>query len=113
MIQYSTVFGVLMITLVVACVSPADVDFEEVEQQLVVYSHFGSDEPMKLYLTHTRDPLKPNEPFEPVENAKIFIYEDEVLVDEFKKVSDMLSKLMQKATKWLRRRRLYRIVGQI
>ncbi len=84
--------GILTMLMVTACVSTADVDFAEAEQELVIYSHFGPVSPnledsgfspdakdvLKIFLTHTRDPLKPNTPFEPVENARIAVYRDGV-----------------------------------
>jgi len=83
MTRFSTLLGTLVILFVGACITPAEVDFAEAEQELVVYSHFGVDEPMKIYLTHTRDPLKPNEPFKPVESATIKVYEDERFLGQF------------------------------
>lgn len=75
--------GILTMLLISACVSTADVDFAEAEQELVIYSHFGpnpfldnEENILKIFLTHTRDPLKPNTPFEPVENAAITVYRD-------------------------------------
>ena len=83
MTRFSILLGTLVILFVGACITPAEVDFAEAEQELVVYSHFGVDEPMKIYLTHTRDPLKPNEPFKPVEDATIKVYRDGELVSHF------------------------------
>jgi len=83
MTRFSTLLGTLVILFGGACITPAEVDFAEAEQELVVYSHFGVDESMKIYLTHTRDPLQPNQPFEPVENATIKVYRDGELVSHF------------------------------
>lgn len=80
MTRFSTLLGTLVILFGGACITPAEVDFAEAEQELVVYSHFGVDESMKIYLTHTRDPLQPNQPFEPVEDATIKVYRDGELV---------------------------------
>ena len=80
MTRFSTLLGTLVILFGGACITPAEVDFAEAEQELVVYSHFGVGESMKIYLTHTRDPLQPNQPFEPVEDATIKVYRDGELV---------------------------------
>ena len=82
MTRFSILLGTLVIMFVGACITPAEVDFAEAEQELVVYSHFGVDEPMKIYLTHTRDPLT-NVPFNPVEHATIKVYKDGMPVGEF------------------------------
>lgn len=91
MTRYSTLFVFSMMLFATACVTPVDVDFVEAEQELVVYSHFGVDEPMQIYLSHTRNPLKPNEPFEPVEGATIEIYRDGVLERSFNEMPDRKS----------------------
>ena len=83
MARFSFLLGVLVILLTGACVTPAEVDFAEAEQELVVYSHFGAGEPIQIYLTHTRDPLKPNQAFTPVEDATIKVYQDGNLVSHF------------------------------
>jgi len=65
--------------LITACVTPADIDFPEAEQQLVVYSHIGPGDPFGIHITHTRDPLKPNLSFHAIENAQIRIYVNDEL----------------------------------
>jgi len=92
--------GILTMLMTTACVSTADVDFAEAEQELVIYSHFGPSSPtedlnfspdkdiLKIFLTHTRDPLKPNTPFEPVENASITVYRDGVAENHFTRTFD-------------------------
>jgi len=88
MTQYSTLFVFSTILLATACVTPVQIDFAEAEQELVVYSHFGGDEAMKIYLSHTRDPLKPNERFNPIEEATIRVYRDSVLVSSSNRMPD-------------------------
>jgi len=83
MARFCTLLGTFVILFAGACISPAEVDFAEAEQELVVYSHFGVDEPMKIYLTHTRDPLQPNQAFEAIEDARINVYRDGELVSYF------------------------------
>lgn len=82
MTRLLTLLGILaIITMMIttACVTPADIDFPKAEQQLVVYSHFGPGEALGVYITHTRDPLKPDAPFETLENVHIKIYENGML----------------------------------
>ncbi len=82
MTRFSTLLGTLVILFAGACITPVEVDFAEAEQELVVYAHFGVDESMKVYLTHTRDPLKPNQSFKPIEDATIKVYQDGELVSQ-------------------------------
>jgi len=71
--------GIITMMITTACVTPADIDFPKAEQQLVVYSHFGPGEVLGVYITHTRDPLKPDAPFETLEDVRIKIYENGTL----------------------------------
>jgi len=93
MTRFSTLLGTLIILFAGACITPAEVDFAEAEQELVVYSHFGVDESMKIYLTHTRDPLKPNQSFKPIENATIKVYRDGELMRQFNRSSESDNKV--------------------
>ncbi len=88
MTRFSILLGTLVMLFAGACISPVEVDFAEAEQELVVYSHFGVDEPIKIYLTHTRDPLKPNQLFKPVENATIKVYQNGELVSNINRSSE-------------------------
>jgi len=71
--------AIVLMTLITACVTPADIDFPEAEQQLVVYSHIGPGEPFGVHITHTRDPLKPDVSFDDIENVQIKIYVNDEL----------------------------------
>jgi hypothetical protein len=90
--HFKTVFYTFLLIMLVqnlACTKPYSIKLDAIEKRIVVDALFCTDSLMRIRLTEDAS-LKENvyEGFKPIENAKVFLYEDSNIIDTAKYKGD-------------------------